>query len=132
MEGNTPRIGSDPNVIELGAATGRLACHGDGERGEPERRGAPRWNLCWTASISGAEPALRCLILNLSRGGAKIGSPAPLRVGSAVTLQIRDHAPYQAVVARRRGYFMGLQFKNLAAQAAEAIERRLSGAALAS
>ncbi len=132
MEGNTPRIGSDPNVIDLDATAGLPANHDDAGRGEPERRRAPRWNVCWSASISGDEHGLQCLILNLSRGGAKIGYPAPLRVGSAVTLQIRDHAPCQAVVAWWRGYFMGLQFKNLAAQAAEALERRLSGAALAS
>lgn len=132
MEGNTRRVGSDPNVIDLGTATVPPVSHGGAGRGEPERRSAPRWSVCWSAAITGDEHALQCLIMNLSRGGAKIGYPAPLRVGTAVTLQIRDHAPYQAVVAWRRGYFMGLEFKNLAAQAAEALERRLSGAALAS
>jgi hypothetical protein len=75
-----------------------------------ERRQAPRERLIQGATLIGPGAGLRCVLLDLSEGGARLWLPDPGLVPALMVIRIAG-APDRA--ARRRwqhGQEMGLQF----------------------
>lgn len=69
-----------------------------------------RVTVIWPAAISIKEHQIKCIIYNLSLGGARLKLSMPLAVGAPLNIKIKDFDTLDAVVIYRSKGYIGLGF----------------------
>ena len=86
-----------------------------------DRRQHKRKPVLWAARIETLDGPSECIILDLSLGGAKVRSPAPVKAKETVTLVIDRFGALNAEVMWARSGRMGLRFVDAPDQIAHII-----------
>jgi PilZ domain len=84
----------------------------ESEKGDQEQRRHIRKRVLWTARLDTAEGSYSCIIMNVSRSGAKIRLPSPVMISSRqpVELVLEAFGELAAEIVWQRGDKMGIHF----------------------
>jgi hypothetical protein len=98
------------------------------EKGDQEQRRHIRKRVLWTARLDTAEGSFTCIIMNVSRSGAKIRLPSslPISPGQPVELVLEAFGELAAEIVWQRGDKMGIHFTADPAQVAAIIGASLA------
>jgi hypothetical protein len=88
-----------------------------------EQRRDQRFDVMWMATLRAAHGFYDCLVLNISRGGAKIAlsEQCSLTIDDPVTLILESFGPLRAVIVWDRAGFAGIRFSDPADKIAESL-----------
>lgn len=77
-----------------------------------ERRQYTRVGVMWMATLKSTTGFLECIVLDLSRGGAKLAfnAPASLPANAAVALVLEGVGTFRAAAVWQRADYAGIQF----------------------
>jgi hypothetical protein len=77
-----------------------------------ERRRHARVGVMWMATLRSATGFIECIVLDLSRSGAKLAfnAPAALPTTAAVALVLEGVGTFRAAAAWQRAEFAGIRF----------------------
>jgi len=77
---------------------------------EQTLRGAERDSVLKGAAVVFGNSTLDCIVLNISRSGARVSFATPVTIPKIVTLRLRDGSTYPAHRRWARGMDVGLEF----------------------
>jgi len=75
-----------------------------------ERRRHPRVGVMLMAALRSANGMFDCIVLDISRGGAKLTLGEPHAIGNAVSLVLGGFGTFRAQPVWQRGDVMGIRF----------------------
>ena len=87
-----------------------------------ERREQARRSVMWGALALSSGLQFKCVVLNISAGGAKVRIAQPFSPGTPVTLMVTRFGEFPAIVVWESGEFLGLKFQ----EPPDVVARRLA------
>jgi hypothetical protein len=79
--------------------------------GEVDARREGRKQLLWSGVLQTAHGPCPCLVVDLSRGGAKLSLAAPVKIGQFVTLVVTGIGTYRGTVIWNEHATIGIRFE---------------------
>lgn len=103
-----------------------LALAGAGRPLDPmERRTYLRWPVFWQAKLSDDRQSTDCFVLDFSPAGARVRTDSPISFEPTVGLGFAGAIGLVGKVVWQRGSLVGIEFRQVARQCAEALEENL-------
>jgi hypothetical protein len=69
-----------------------------------------RRQLLWSGILQTARGPVQCIVIDISRGGARLTATAAVKIGQSVTLRVAGMGLYRGIVAWAESGTIGLQF----------------------
>ena len=69
-----------------------------------------RRQLLWSGILQTARGPVQCIVIDISRGGARLSAAAAVKTGQAVTLLVAGMGMYRGTVVWSEAGTIGLQF----------------------